>query len=273
MTAKTTAFVSVERPGLGRLHALLFVQTIVIILGSINRLGSFTLGYVAPNEFLRWVDFHNMLTLPLISLGAFYLLKKTLEYDSPQREGRWHLALNLTFILGLYLLGASYGTHEVTNYLSFRFCREVPTTDLCRIVIFNDDEFSHWVFFTGFVMVNAALMFFQVLFPHRGTGPSKAWAGESGTIVPTRSVSPSPRSGAVTTLDKVLLGVNAVFIGAGIFANLAFEVIGLDLYVVALLAVVAVGLLWRKGAQPLLIYYSVAYVLGLIATFAYKTFL
>lgn len=242
----SAAIVPTQMIGLTRLHALLFVQTIVIVLGSINRLGSFTLGYVAPNEFLRWVDIHNMLTLPLISLSAFYLLKKTLEYDSPQREGRWHLILNLIFILGLYLLGASYGNHEVTNYLSFRFCREDPATDLCRIVIFNDDEFSHWVFFTGFVMVNAALMFLQVLFLHN-----------------------SP----ISNLDKALLVFNALFIALGIFANLAFEVIGLDLYVVALLAVVAIGLLWRRGAQPLLIYYSLAYVLGLVATFAYKTFI
>jgi hypothetical protein len=64
--------------------------------------------------------------------------------------------------------------------------------------------------------------------------------------------------------------LNGVLIGAGVFANLAFEQIGLDLYVVALLAVIAVWLLLRKGAQPLFIYYSTAYCLGLIATGVYK---
>jgi hypothetical protein len=232
---------------LGRLHALLAVQSVVIILGSVNRLGTLTLGYVAPNEFLRWVDFHNMLTLPLISLTAFYLLKKHVEYEGPalnSPQHRWrHLVLNLTFILGVYLLGASYGTHEVTNYLHARFCASDDATAFCRILAFNDDEFSHYVFFTGFVMINGALMFLQVLFPH---------------------------GGPVTALDKGLLAFNGLFIGAGIFANLAFEVIGLDLYVVALLTGLAVWLVWRRGPQPLLIYYTVAYVLGLIATFAYK---
>lgn len=246
MTQLTAHLANTTGVTLGRLHALLSVQTLVILLGSINRLGTLTLGYVAPNEFLRWVDFHNMLTLPLISLSAFYLLKKTLEYASPQREGRWHLALNLAFILGLYLLGASYGTHEVTNYLNYRFCRAEAASDLCRIVMFNDDDFSHWVFFTGFVLVNAALMFLQVLFPH--PAPLSKW-------------------------DKAWLVFNALFIALGLFANLAFEVIGLDLYVVFLLAVVALGLLWRRGAQPLLIYYSVAYVVGLMATAAYKLIL
>ena len=223
-----------------RIHLLLAVQSVVAILVSINRLGTWTLGYVLPNEFLRWVDFNNMLVLPLISLVAFYLLKKTIEYDSPAREGRAHVTINLIFIVGIYFLGASYGDHEVTNYLHTRFCLEDSTGDLCRIVIFNDDEFSHWVFFTGFVMVNAALLFLQMVFPYRGE---------------------------VTSGDISLLVGNAVFLAAGIFANLGFEEIGLDLYIVALLAILSVYLLWRRGKQPLFIYYTAAYWLGLVASF------
>ena len=224
---------------MNRIHALLAVQSLVAILVSVNRLGTWTLGYVLPNEFLRWVDFNNMLVLPLISLAAFYLLKKTIEYDSPAREGRRHIAWNLVFIVGLYFLGASYGDHEVTNYLHTRFCLEDTTSDLCRIVIFNDDEFSHWVFFTGFVMVNAALLFMQNLFPH---------------------------TGQLTGLDIVLLIFNALFLGAGILANLGFEEIGLDLYVVAVLALLSAYLLWRRGRQPLFVYYTAAYWLGLVAS-------
>ncbi|MBI3242957.1 MAG: hypothetical protein HYZ49_11755 [Chloroflexi bacterium] len=236
-----TSAAATASEGLNKIHALLAVQTIVIILGSINRLGTLTLGYVAPNEFLRWVDFHNMLTLPLISLTAFYLLKKQIE-GGAQRGSR-HLFLSLVFIVGIYLLGASYGDHEVTNYLHARFCPNDESNALCNIVIFNDDEFSHWVFFTGFVFVNAALMLLQALFPRQ---------------IP------------LSNLDKSLLAFNGLFIGAGIFANLAFEVIGLDLYIVALLAALALWLLWRRGPQPLVVYYSVAYSLGLIATAVYK---
>lgn len=224
---------------LNRTHTLLTVQTIAIILGSINRLGSLTLGYVAENEFLRWVDFHNMLTVALISLISFYLLKKHLEYDSPARDGRQHLALNVLFIVGVYVLGASYGDHEVTNYLHVRFCAADTTSDLCRIVIFNDDEFSHWLFFIGFVLVNGALLFWQVLFPYRGR---------------------------VTNRDLVLLAGNALFIGLGIMANLGFEEIGLDLLVVVFLTALSLYLLRRHGRQPLLIYYTIAYVFGLAAT-------
>jgi hypothetical protein len=222
-----------------KIHFLLAVQSVVAVLVSINRLGTWTLGYVLSNEFLRWVDFNNMLVLPLISLVAFYLLKKTIEYDSPAREGRAHIAWNLVFIIGLYLLGAGYGDHEVTNYLHHRFCLDETTSDLCRIIIFNDDEFSHWVFFTGFVMVNGALLFLQNIFPH----------GDQ-----------------LTGADVGLLSSNALFLGAGILANLGFEAIGLDLYIVALLALLSAYLLFRRGKQPLFIYYTAAYWLGLIAS-------
>lgn len=227
-----------------RIHTLLGIQSLVGILVSINRLGTWTLGYVLPNQFLRWVDFNNMLVLSLISLVALYLLKKTIEYDSPAREGRAHTAWNLVFIIGLYLTAASYGDHEVTNYLHQRFCTADATSDLCRIIIFNDDEFSHWVFFTGFVMVNAAILSLQNIFPYRGN---------------------------LTTADIALLALNALFLAAAVLANLGFEEIGLDLYVVALLAFISTYLLWRGGRQPMFLYYTIAYWLGLIGSLIAQT--
>jgi len=127
----------------------------------------------------------------------------------------------------------------VTNYLHVRFCLDDPNSDLCRIVIFNDDEFSHWVFFTGFIMVNAAILFLQNVFPHREN---------------------------LSRADVGLLLLNSLFLGAGVLANLGFEEIGLDLYVVALLAGVSAFLLWRRGKQPMFIYYTSAYWLGLIGS-------
>ncbi|MBW7883561.1 MAG: hypothetical protein H3C34_13160 [Caldilineaceae bacterium] len=224
------------------IHILLAVQTIAVLLTTLNRLGPWTTGYVAPNQFLRWVDLHNMLTIPLISLTSFYLIKKQLERGGPAAGARGiaaHLALNLVFVLGIYVLGASYGAHEVTNYLHIRFCPEGPVDDLCRIIVFVDDDFSHWVFFTGFVMINAALLLLQALFPYKLH---------------------------VGLRDFALLVLNGLFIGLGIFANLAFEEIGFDLYVVALLAALALFLYWRRGRQPLVVYYATAYLLGLVGT-------
>ena len=45
---------------INRIHALLGIQSLLAILVSINRLGTWILGYVLPNEFLRWVDLNNI---------------------------------------------------------------------------------------------------------------------------------------------------------------------------------------------------------------------
>jgi hypothetical protein len=228
---------------LGRIHALLTIQTVVILLLSINRLSSVTAGYVAANEFLRWVDFHNMLTLPLISLVTLYYLKETLADEARVRNGLTYQVIGLLFAVGLYLFGAGYGAHEVTNYLHIRFCDQETTSALCRIIIFTDDEFSHWIWFAGFVLINLVLILTQVLFPYRG-----GWRRR----------------------DTWLLIGNGLFVALGIFANLAFEEIGLDLYVVAFLALLAVGAWWRYGRQPLFLYYATGYWVGLIGAGLYK---
>jgi len=125
-----------------RIHIFLGVQSLLAIFVSFNRLTDWFNGYVLPNEFLRWVDLNNVI-VALVSMVAGYLLKKTLEYNSPAREGLAHTAWNLVFIIGIFISAVSYGFHELGNYLHFRFCLEDTTSDLCRIVIFNDDEFSH----------------------------------------------------------------------------------------------------------------------------------
>jgi len=92
-----------------------------------------------------------MLPLPLISAVASWLLLRLLEQRA-SIAARGRLTLSIVFMVGLYLLAASYGTHEVTNYLHVRFCPPEDFSRLCEIVTFNDDEFSHWVFFAGFVL-------------------------------------------------------------------------------------------------------------------------
>jgi hypothetical protein len=88
-------------------------------------------------------------------------------------------------------------------------------------------------------MVNAAILFLQNIFKHRGE---------------------------ISSTDIALLSLNALFLGAAVLANLGFEEIGLDLYVVALLAVISAYLLWKQGRQPMFIYYTVAYWLGLVGS-------
>jgi hypothetical protein len=231
-------------PSLRATHLLLSVQSVVVVLVSVNRLTTLGEAYVLPNEFLRWIDLNNMV-LALVSLLAFYLLKRHLSTAAPAATAaRWgSTALGLAFILGAYLLAASYGDHETTNYLHLRFCPPEDAGKLCEIIRYHDDGFSHLLFFAGFTIINLVIMLTQVRHPARRP---------------------------LTAPHTAALAGNAVFIAAGIAANLAFEPIGYDLYVVAAVAIAAVGLLIRHRGQPVLVYYTVAYVLGLTVTAALK---
>lgn len=224
-----------------KLHLLLGVQSISIILLSINRLSSWTLGYVADNQFLRWVDWNNMLIFPVLSIGSFYLIKKELEKD--RKIDKLGILLGLIFVLAIYLLGVSYGNHEVTNYLHGRFCVEGELSRMCSIIVYNDDEFSHWLFFVAFILLNSALMFIQVI---------------------------NPIKDKLQRIDIGLLVFNALFIATGIFANLSFEKIGYDLCIVILMAIVSTYLLFKHKLkpQPLIVYYAVSFTLGAFASLA-----
>ena len=221
------------------LHWLLAGQSLVVILLSVNRLSPLTQGYALPNEGLRWVDLTNMLVWPPISAALSY---GTLRWIERGRTSRWWHGM--FFVLSVYLLAAGYGNHEVTNYLNLRFCigAAAPPDPLCRIVAYNDDDFSHLVFFAGFVGVNLALMLAQAA---------------------------HPLAGRLTGRDRALLAVNAAFVALAVFANLAFEETGLDLPIVVLVALLAGWLLWRAKRRgetvPIVLYSLMAYAPSALA--------
>jgi hypothetical protein len=224
-----------------RVHTLLTAQSVLLVLASFNRLAGATDSYVAPNQFLRWSDLINMLLLPMASVLATDLLRRTIRTDGPARGGPADAALGLTFTAGVYLFAAGFGAHGVSNYLRLRYCPQ-PTDQLCTILIFNDNQFSHLVFFAGFMLIASSVMLLPVLFP---LPPAARW-------------------------ESIPLSINALVVGAAIVANLALETTGLDLAIVGILALVAAALWWSRRQEPLFAYYAVAWWSGLLATTAYK---
>ncbi|WP_409467905.1 hypothetical protein [Streptomyces sp. HC307] len=131
----------------------------------------------------------------------------------------------------------------VTNCLHGRFCSEsLPA--ICRVVAFHDDVFSDVVFLAGFTLLNTTVMVTQFLFP----------------------TDRSPR-----LWDNVLITVNALFAGAGITADPAFEKAEFDPFVIGATAVLALALLKISPRQPMLRRYGIAYTVGLLATVLIKT--
>lgn len=231
-----------------KIHWILTGLSFTIVLLSVNRLTDLTSGYMQPFEFLRWLDFNAMLPIPLFSVILYFLLMSEVIYDAPFRKSARFTLLSIIFIAGVYLLGAGSGTHEVTNYLNARFCDagEVTTT-LCNIIAYNDDTFSHYVYFVGFLLLNMVLILLEYAMP---------------------------RKAAVTRRDFFFITWNALVIALGIFANLAFEEIGLDLYIVGALMLLTHWILVWGGkpmtSLPITFYFAVAFTLSVIGTVFYR---
>ncbi|MFI6078723.1 hypothetical protein ACIA5C_45130 [Actinoplanes sp. NPDC051343] len=224
-----------------QLLILLAAQSTLIVLLSINRLSPLTDGFVASNQFLRWVDLLNLL-LSLASVVLTYLLLRAVRQGLQPARAIADRVFDAAFAVGAWLYAAGYGDHETTNYLHERFC---PTTaaDLCRIIAFHDDTFSHLLFFAGFIILAIVVMAAQTTYP-------------------------DPRPLGIT--DHISVLVNGLISAAGVVANLAFEDIGLDLYVVAVVAATAITLLILRPTQVILRYYTIAFVAGLLVTGAIK---
>ena len=231
-----------------RVHVLLAGLSLVIVGLSINRLGSFTQQRLEPYEFLRWLDVNAMLPIPIASIVLYYLLKKDVELAGAAAGTRPSLTLNVVFMVGVYLFGASSGDHETTNYLHYRFCTDQPVDpDLCAVVVFHDDTFSHLLYYLGVIMYTLAVVVIEWRFPRR-------------TEVARR--------------DGALILANAAVIAVGIFANLAFEAAAIDMVAFGLVAGVANGLLWLTGRRwtqlPFTFYIAASFGAGLTATVLYK---
>src|SRR5918911_2238069 len=231
-----------------RTHWTLTGLSFTIVLLSLNRLTSFTAVYLQPYEFLRWVDFNAMLPIPLFSVVLYYLLKRQITYDSPFRNTSRYVLLMVLFISGVYLFGAGSGDHEVTNYLNARFCEGGGAeSTLCNIIGYNDDEFSHYVYYLGFILLKVSLIFMEYSMPRRQQASRK---------------------------DLFFILLNSLLIGLGIFANLAFEEIGLDLVFFGSVLLLALALLWFGKRSiyelPVIFYFAASYSLGVIGTLLYK---
>ena len=231
-----------------RVHVLLTGLSLVIVSLSVNRLSGLTQTRLEPHEFLRWLDVNAILPIPIASIVLYYLLKKNVERAGEATATRPLLALNVVFLVGIYLFGVSSGDHETTNYLHYRFCADQPVdADLCAVVVFHDDVFSHVIYYLGVIMYTLALVGIEWRFPRRTEA---------------------------TRRDGLLILANAAVIATGIFANLAFEAAAIDMVAFGLVAGVANGLLWLTGRRssqlPFTTYVAASFGVGLTATVLYK---
>lgn len=223
-----------------RIAILLSLQTVILILGSANRLMKWSHTPVAANGFLRWVDFNHLLVFPPLTILVSLAIRQTFVNLGKKS----YIGVDVLFVLSVYFLGAGYGVHELANYLSsWTAGNDSFSSDFQEIIRFNDDDFSHWIFFGAFVGVNLSVLLWQYL---------------------------NPFSSPLKKTELILILCNALILAAAIFANLSQGKLGFDLVALLVLAVPALIFWCKNRSQPIFLFYFAGLWLGLVATFFYR---
>jgi len=191
-----------------------------ILLLTINRKTNLTQGLLQPYEYLRWQDFHAMITLPFIITLIYTLLFIAVTSRQPRLHKHFGSYI-IIFVTGILLYGISSGNHEVTNYLHHRFCVG-ETSSICQIIQYNDDSFSHLIFYLSSIIMTLALLFFEIA---------------------------QPESKPISNKSLAIIIINAGLIGTGLFLNLALENLGIDLYSFGILSAISLSLLYLKSEE------------------------
>ncbi len=215
---------------------LLIAQTLILIVASLNRLTDFSSGPVAANQFLRWRDFNHLMVFPPLTVIVAIGFRQVFLKVGGNRDGR----VDLLFVIAVYFLGAGYGVHELANYLSMLIkSRETIDPVLREVIRYNDDDFSHWVFFGAFIALNVVMLLWQAANPFQ-----------------TR----------LSWIDMAICIVNGAVLSAAIFVNLSRGDLGFDLVALLALALVALYFWLKDRKQPMNIYYVTGLWPGLIGT-------
>lgn len=189
-----------------------------------------------------------MITLPLLITIIYTILFLQITHRQPKIHKHFSFFL-IIFASGILLHGISSGNHEITNYLHHKFCIQ-DNSSICQIINYNDDNFSHTIFYLSSFLMTVSLLFFE-----------KA----------------QPQTKKLPNLQIYLILFNGLLIGLGLFANLAFEKLGIDLYAFGLLSIISATLLWQNRHNlrhfPITLYCAFGYSLGTASTIIYKLFI
>ncbi|MBI4137386.1 hypothetical protein HY469_04965, partial [Candidatus Roizmanbacteria bacterium] len=184
------------------------------------------------------------------SVVLYFFLKKNVEENGKLLNKNKIVLATLLFIIGVYLFGAGSGLHEAMDYLNARFCNRGEITNaLCNIISYNDDTFSHIVYYIGFILLTISLVITEYF---------------------------SPRKNPISLKDIRLISANALFIALFIFLNLAFEPTLMDMIVFGSMTVFTASVLQfgRHSYKnlPITLYFAISYGVGVISSLVYKVF-
>ncbi|HLI87552.1 MAG TPA: hypothetical protein VKV37_02610 [Ktedonobacteraceae bacterium] len=226
-----------------RFHILFSLNSLVVVLVSIERFSFTTHILLSPYQFLRLHEAFQMTILILATVViAFFLLREVTVNFSFLAKSRRALFLAVLFIIGIYFYASGNAFHELASFMLNQYCNvNAPAEPLCQGLFFNDYYTGNVLYFVGAFLFTIALVLLEVSQPYI----------------------------EMTRRDLWLLLPNCLIYALAIVAYAAFDrvLVGLIYSLFTTVIVIAILLISRKTVRhlPFTDYTALTYLIGTVA--------
>lgn len=151
-----------------RFHLLFSLNSLVVLLVTIERFSFTTRILLQPFQFLR---LHEAIQITVLILATavipFFLFKEVTGNFSLLAKGkRSYLFLGAVFIAGIYFYASGNAFHELASFTSNQYCNvNAPSGPLCQGLFFNDYYVGNGLYFVGAFLFTIALVLLEVAQP------------------------------------------------------------------------------------------------------------
>jgi hypothetical protein len=224
-----------------RLHILFSLNSLVVVLVSIERFSFTTRVLLQPYQFLRLHEAIQIVVLILATvIIPFFLFKEvTGDFSLLTKGNKRSILLGVAFIVGIYFYASGNAFHELASFLFNQYCDVNKVTgQLCGSLFFNDYYTGNVLYFVGAFLFTFALILLEISQPRI----------------------------LMTKRDMWLLVPNYLIYALAIVAYAGFDrvLVGLIYSLLTTLVVVGIVFIYRKEVRylPLTAYTALTYTIG-----------
>jgi|SRR5947209_1688774 len=224
-----------------RLHILFSLNSLAVVLISIERFSFTTRILLQPYQFLRLHEALQIVVLILATvLIPFFLFQEvTAHFSLLAKDKKRGMFLGSVFIAGIYFYASGNAFHELASFLLNQYCDVARVSgQLCGSLFFNDYYTGNILYFIGAFLFTLALILLEIVQPRI----------------------------LMTKRDLWLLVPNSLIYALAIVAYAGFDrvLVGLVYSLITTLVVVAILLIHRRELRflPVTSYTALTYVIG-----------
>ncbi len=187
-----------------RLHILFSLNSLAVVLVSIERFSFTTHVLLQPYQFLR---LHEAIQITVLILATaiipFFLLKEVTSDFSLLIKGRKsNMFLGVAFIIGIYLYASGNAFHELASFLFNQYCNvNAISGQLCGSLFFNDYYTGNVLYFVGAFLFTIALILLEVSQPRIVMTKRDVWLLVPNCLIYALAIV------AYAGFDRVLVGL------------------------------------------------------------------